>query len=456
MTLPTVIRMTSRPGPTSVRNIERPSRGRPSILVIGTLDTKSLEIGAIAKHIELLDGDVTFLDTSGRAHVTPLPEDFTTGRYLIAREDVAAAAGTSAEDVDRLPRGEAVAALRRGVAHHVTELASQGRIHAALCVGGAGAYIARDAFALLPVGFPKLIVSPLASGSRAFEPYVGTRDVATLHSVADIVGINAITEPIFRTAAGYIVGAARAAVASAELPPRPTVVISMNGNTTDALMRVRDILEASGRSVLAFHANGVGGRALEEFVATGQATAVLDYTTTELAGHEIGGLMDAGAGRMETAGRLGIPQVLIPGCLDFVTCGPPSEAESEFPGRTTFLHNPELTLVRLSADEMSLMGHTFAAKANRAHGTTIVVVPLKGFSVQDAEGKAFWAPESTHAFVRALQDRLDPTIPLHLVPHHINDAEFVDFVLGQLNLVLPRMPASAAVEHVSPTTPSIV
>jgi uncharacterized protein (UPF0261 family) len=366
-------------------------------------------------------------------------EQLASGRRLVSREDVAVAAGTSSESVDALPRGEAVAALRLGVARHAARLVSAGRVHGALCLGGAGAYIARDAFAALPVGFPKLIVSPLASGSRVFEPYVGTRDVATLHSVADIVGVNAVTAPVYRTAAGYIVGAAR----STRLGPSsssPAVVISMNGNTTAGLMRVKSALEASGYSVVAFHANGVGGRALEEFVAAGEVAAVLDYTTTELAGHEVGGLMDAGATRMTAAGHRGVPQVLVPGCLDFVTCGAPEAAEREFPGRTTFMHNPELTLVRLTAEEMAALGRTFAEKANSATGPVIVCIPTRGLSVENAEGKPFWQPDADAAFSAAVQEHLRPGIPLHLVAQHINDPEFVEFVLDQLHSVLPQIP----------------
>lgn len=410
------------------------------ILLLGTLDTKALEIGAVATYIESLGGEVMLLDTSGRAHPHQTDEQLADGRPLITREDVAAAAGTTASDVEQLPRGEAVAALRSGVARLATDLVSRDVVHGALCVGGAGAYVARDAFAALPMGFPKMVVSPLASGSRVFEPYVGIKDVATLHSVADIVGRNPVTDPVYRSAAGYIVGAARAAHVGATSDGTsggaPAVAISMNGNTTEALMRAKAALEAVGRVVVAFHANGVGGRALEEFVSSGRAEAVLDYTTTELAGHEIGGLMDAGPTRMERAGELGLPQVLVPGCLDFITCGPAEDAAAEFPGRATFLHNPELTLVRLDTDEMRRMGRVFARKANRALGPTVVVVPQGGFSVQDAPGKAFWAPDSDAAFTEELRKHLSSRVPLHAVPYHINDSRFVEYVLDQLSRLL--------------------
>lgn len=431
--------MTSANDPGTVRNIERFEASGPVILLIGTLDTKADELGAVAEHIEALGGSVMLLDTSGRAHGNFEVSGPESGRILISRDDVATAAGTTGDAVAALPRGEAVAALRAGVAKHTLDLYESQRIDGALCVGGAGAYIARDAFASLPIGFPKMIVSPLASGNRTFEAYVGTRDVATLHSVADLVGVNSVTDSIYRTAASYIVGAAGAPRSSSLESSRPNVAISMNGNTTDALMRIRHELERSGRAVVAFHANGVGGRALEEFVASGAASAVLDYTTTELAGHAIGGLMDAGATRMETAGAAGIPQVLVPGCLDFITCGPAEAAERDFPNRAYFMHNPELTLVRLTTEEMARLGSLFARKANAARGPVIVCVPLSGLSVQDAPGKAFWDPAADSAFVQSLKRDLRSHVALHLLPHHINDVEFVEFVLEQLMSILPAV-----------------
>src|SRR5262249_18720841 len=155
------------------------------------------------------------------------------------------------------------------------------------------------------------------------------------------IGLNPITSSVYRSAAGYIYGAALSHLLGsdsddAEANGAATVAVSMNGNTTPALMRARDHLERRGYRFGAFHANGTGGRALEDAVRAGQVDAVLDYTTTELGAHVVGGLMDPGPDRMEAAGRAGIPQVLVPGCIDFITCGPLAAAEAEFPGRVYF------------------------------------------------------------------------------------------------------------------------
>lgn len=356
---------------------------------------------------------------------------------LITRAEVATASGSTIGELSDLQRGEAVGRMREGVKQVTVALFAADRIDGAICIGGAGAHLAGPAFQQLEVGFPKMVVSPLASGQRQFEPYVGLRDVVVMHSVADIAGINDITERIYGTAAGYIVGAAesyrrRMAGPIAADDGEETITISMNGNTTKAMDRARQRLEAEGFAVVIFHANGVGGRALEDFVRSGTVYAVLDYTTTELAADLVGGLMIAGPERMEAAGRLGVPQVLVPGCVDFITCGPWEVAEAEFPGRVMFAHNPELTLVRLTAAEMAELGTIFARKANSAVGPTSILIPRRGFSVPDTEGGPFWDPVANLAFTDALLAEIDQRVKVEVLDAHINDDSFADAAVTEL------------------------
>jgi len=419
------------------------------VLVIGTFDTKAVELAALASDIEALGGAVTFLDTSARYAEHP-GDDVLRGRHFIDQDAVAQAAGSTCAQVSALPRGEAVSALRSGVTNLLDNLVGAGEIDGAVCMGGAGTHIAGPALQELPLGFPKLIVSPLASGSRTFDPYVGIRDVAVMHSVADIIGVNTVTTPVYRAAAGYIYGAALSYAtgqkhAIPSLQNSVTVAVSMNGNTTPALMRARARLEGHGIQFVAFHANGTGGRALEDAVQSGRVNAVLDYTTTELGFHVVGGLMNPGPHRMESAAKAGLPQVLVPGCTDFITAGPADAAEQEFPGRVYFGHNPELTLVRLTADEMAELGAISARKANMSTGPTEIVVPMGGFSVPDAPGKAFWNPQADGAFVATLRSELADHITLTVRNEHINDNAFIDYVLTALLGLLEQQ--SAQISH---------
>jgi uncharacterized protein (UPF0261 family) len=433
-------RMNQVDGATSVRPIARPAPAM-RILLIATLDTKAPDIAYLAEVIRERGAVPVVMDASTRlGHAEIVPET-----EVIARDGVAAAAGHTIDEINAMPRGEAIAAMRAGVARLTVAMAQRAQINGVACIGGAGAHLSGPAFQALDLGFPKLIVSPLASGDRTFEPYVGLRDVAVLHSVADIAGVNAVTSRVYRAAAGYIVGAARAASngGGGDRWP-PTVAISMNGNTTPAVTQAIRELEQRGRSCVSFHANGVGGRAMEDFIASGQAVAVLDYTTTELAARLVGGLMDPGPTRMEAAGRAGIPQVLVPGCVDFITAGRWAPTEAEFPGRALFAHNPELTLVRLTQDEMASLGRVFAEKASLAAGPTAVCVPLRGFSVPDSEGGVFWDPTADAAFVAALQRHMGDRVAIELVDAHINDPAFVSVVVERLLTLMENAGSSTA------------
>ena len=400
------------------------------MLVIGTLDTKGVEIEFLAEAIAAQGAEALLLDSStgtGQA----------TSRFpVIPREEVARSAESTIDSIADLPRGEAVERMRAGVQKLTAALFVAGEVDAAICIGGAGTHLSGPAFQSLPIGFPKLVVSPLASGRRQLEPYVGLRDVAVMHSVADIAGINDITEKVFNTAAGYIVGAAAAhrderSRGGAD-DGAPTVAVSMNGNTTIAMDLGRARLQKAGYAVVTFHANGVGGRALEAFVEEDRAAAVLDYTTTELGGRP--GRRPDGRRADPDGDRRpqGDPQVLVPGCVDFITCGTLAETEQEFPGRVMFGHNPELTLVRLREDEMAELGAIFAAKANLSTGPTSVLVPKEGFSVSDVSGGPFWDPEADGAFISALLDNLDSRIRAQVIEAHINDEGFADAAVDEL------------------------
>jgi uncharacterized protein (UPF0261 family) len=400
----------------------------PGVLLIGTLDTKGDEIAYVADQLRASGCRPIVLDSGVLGKPSWDEADF-------PREAVAEAAGTTLADLRELPRGDALARMADGVKTIALALAADGRVEGALCIGGAGVSLAVPAFEALGHGFPKLLVTPLASGQRRFVAFIGTADTAVMHSVADIMGINDVTEPVFVESAGFIAGAVQARRRAMQIDGRAhryLIAASMNGNTTPALMYAKQQLAACGAELVTFHANGAGGRAMEQLAEQGLFRAVLDYTTTELAGEIVGGLMSAGPARMEVAGRLGLPQVLVPGCLDLITTGRYEETEASWPNRSLYRHNPEFTLVRLTSDEMATLGRYFAEKANRALAPVRICVPLNGFSVPNYPGGPFWDPDADRAFLAALQETLSPQIEVDAVDAHINDVRFVDHVVNVL------------------------
>jgi uncharacterized protein (UPF0261 family) len=405
-----------------------------TILLIGTLDTKGREIAYVRERILALGADVLVLDSGILGEPLDCVPD-------ISRAAVAHAAGSSIDALRAAgTRGAAVEKMKDGVRQVALDLFAEGRIGGVLCLGGAeGAVLGAAAMKALPIGVPKIIVTPIASGRRHFGPLIGTRDILVMHSVIDILGINPISRAVFDNAAAAMVGMTQngaGALTPASADSGHYVAITMLGNTTRPVMRIKDRLAEHGLEAVIFHSNGVGGPAMEELAETGMFAGVIDYTTDELADQLIGGFHQGGAHRLERVGALGLPQVVVPGCVDFTVHGPRDEVPDRFQERPAYYHNPEFTLVRVLQDEMAQLGGIMARKLNAARGPLVVVVPTAGLSIPNVPGGAFWDPAADAAFRDALRADLRPAIPLIFVDAHVNDPAFADRVADEfLNLV---------------------
>ena len=386
-----------------------------TIAVLGTLDTKGREHAFVAERIRSHGHDVLLIDVGTGAEPVVAAD--------ISRADVAAAGGLDlAAVVARGDRGECVAAMAGAAAALVGRLVEEGRIQGLISLGGGGGTaIATAAMRPLPIGFPKLVVSTLASGNTA--PYVGTSDIVMMPAVVDVQGLNRISRTILARAAGAICGMVEADVAPGR-DDKPLVVASMFGNTTGCLEAAVPLLEAAGYEVLVFHATGTGGRALEALVASGLVAGVLDITTTELADELVGGVLSAGPERLDAAARHGVPAVIVPGCLDMVNFGPPETVPEQFAGRRFYAHNPQVTLMRTSAEEAAALGQLVAGKVNASRGPVRVLLPRRGLSVIGAPGGPFHDPAADAALCEALESGLRPGIPCTSLDCGINDPAF--------------------------------
>jgi uncharacterized protein (UPF0261 family) len=413
-------------------------RSEPGIALIGTLDTKGAEIAYVRDRLRALGARPVVVDSGILGEPDGIVAD-------VARAEVARAGGRDLEAVRAAgSRGAAVQLMLDGVRAVVLGLYAEGRVHGVLCLGGAeGALLGAAAMHALPVGVPKLIVSPSASGRRAFGPFVGEADVTVMHSVVDILGLNEISRAIFDNAAAGIVGmAARGGRAVGRLGER-CVGITMLGQTTPGVMRVRDALVRAGHEPVIFHANGVGGPAMEHLIEAGALGGVIDYTLSELANSLLDGIHATGPDRLRVAGRHGLPQVVVPGCVDFFNQGPRESLPERYRARKSYFHNPVATLVRLDASEEAALGALVAERLSEATGPVHVVVPTRGFSLADAEGGDLWDPDADRAFLDALRAALRPDIPYEAVDAHVDDPAFADLV-AERYLTLTQEPAHAA------------
>lgn len=399
-----------------------------TVLLIGTLDTKGPETAYLRDRVRDLGCDTLVLDSGILGEAVGITADFN-------RRQVAEAAGSTIDLLRNAgTRGKAVEEMLKGVRKIALELFNAGKIHGVASLGGAeGAVLAAAAMKVLPVGFPKLIVSPLASGHRKFAPFVGTKDVLVMHSVVDILGLNPVSQTVFDNAAGAITGMAKAyALGRKHTQNRRAIAATMLGNTTRPLMRIRPEFETKGYDFVIFHANGVGGPAMEELIAQGYFVGILDYTLSEVAGQIAGGFHDGGPSRLDAAGQAGIPQVIVPGCLDFMVFGAKHEVPEQLQDRPMYYHNPEFTLVRVTREEQLRAAHFLIEKVNKAKGPVTLLVPLGGGSIMDIEGGVFWDPETNHLCREALKSSLNPNIRYREINAHINDETFADAALEEM------------------------
>ena len=398
------------------------------ILIIGTFDTKGEELRFLRDQILSRNQAARTLDAGV---LQPSPPDVD-----ISNEQVAAAGGKSLRElVQQRDRGQAVAAMTRGAAKIAQKLFAQGEIKGIISLGGgSGTVIGAGAMRSISVGIPKVMVSSMASGNT--RPYVGTSDISMMHSVVDISGLNRISKPILRNAAGAICGMAGEKEESLS-GERPLVAATMFGVTTPCVTEAKRIIEENGYEVLVFHANGPGGMAMEQLTGEGQIQAVLDITTTELPDELLGGKGSAGPHRLEKAGERGIPQVVVPGAMDMVNYFPDA-IPPQFRNRILYIHNPATTLMRTNVEENRQLGEIMGQKLSRAKGPAVVYLPLGGFSAIDAPGQPFFDPAADGAFMNALKRSLPSRIPVIERDAHINDPPFAREVAQALLKLLKQ------------------
>jgi uncharacterized protein (UPF0261 family) len=387
-----------------------------TIAVLGTMDTKGEEHAFVAELIRKR-GHVPLVIDVGTLEVPKLQPDIT-------REEVARAANIDlAALVARRDRGESVTAMSKGAPAILSRLYAEKKIAGVISLGGGGGTaIATAAMRALPIGFPKLMVSTLASGNTA--QYVDVKDIVMFPSIVDVAGLNRISRQILTRAAGAICGMVESEPQPAS--DKPIIVASQFGNTTQCVNHARALLEKEGFEVLVFHATGVGGRTMESLIEAGLVTGVLDITTTEWADEVVGGILSAGPTRLEAAAKKGVPAIVTPGCLDMVNFGARDTVPAKFEGRNFYQHNPQVTLMRTTPEECRKIGEAMAQRLNLSRGPVTVLLPLRGISVISAAGQPFHDAAADQALFDALKSNLRRDIEVRELDANVNDASFAE------------------------------
>ena len=407
-----------------------------TVIVAGTFDTKGKELRFLADRMKALRIPVRTVDlsTSGKPASVEVP-----AMQVAAMHP----AGTSA--VFSGDRGQSVSAMAEAFARWV---AREPGIAGIVSAGGSGGTtLATAGMRVLPVGIPKLMVSTVAAGDVA--KYVGGADIMMFHSVADVQGLNSITEAVLSNAAHAMAGMV-ARLPSAEQwearrrAARPAIGITMFGVTTPLVQAVTKRLEGT-YDCLVFHATGIGGRAMENLGDSRLLSAFLDLTTTEVADMLVGGVFPATADRFGAAIRTGLPYVGSVGALDMVNFGPRETVPEKFRARNFVIHNPNVTLMRTTRDENRAIGEWIGERLNAMKGPVRFLLPEGGVSMLDAPGKPFHDPEADNALFEALERTVRQTSQCRIerVRGNINDDVFVDAVVASFQSINPKLQKSA-------------
>ncbi len=403
-----------------------------TVVLIGTLDTKGPEMAYLRDRLQELGLSTIVIDSGILGEPLDIVPD-------IPHEKSATYAGSSLEAMRSAgSRGKAVALMRESLRNLISELYERDQLDAVVSMGGAeGAVMGAAAMMVLPVGVPKVLVSPIASGYHFFEPLVGTRDMMIVHSVVDILGLNPIACSVFDNVAAALYGMVMHG-RGLSAPKGRNIAMTMLGNTTTAVMAAKARLENAGYEAVIFHSNGVGGPAMEELAVQDQFVGVIDFTTNEVYDPIVGGIHDGGPDRLEVIGRLGLPQVVVPGCIDFSVWNAGTVPDL-LNGRPMYDHNPEYVLVRASSDEMAELGRIFAQKLNPAKGPVKMAIPLQGLSIPNVPEGVFWDPDADSRFIGELKQHLRTDIPIELYECHVNDPAFGEAVADLfIHLIEPQ------------------
>jgi uncharacterized protein (UPF0261 family) len=392
--------------------------------IVGTFDTKGEELTYLKDILGHLNVPARLVDLS-----TQQSDSGPSRQVDISSQLVASYHPKGADAVFSLKeRGEAVTAMALAFQMYVRK--HKGDIAGMLGIGGSGnTALITPGMRELPIGTPKFMLSTVASGNVA--PYVGPNDIAMIYSVVDIAGLNSISRKVLANAANALAGTLRFAVPETRQEERAAIALTMFGVTTPCVNYIVEKLNKSYECFV-FHATGVGGQTMEKLVDSGRVTGVIDVTTTEVADLLMGGVMSAGEGRFDSIARTKVPYVGSCGALDMVNFGSLDSVPPQYKDRKLLVHNPQVTLMRTTADENRKMGEWIAHKLNACEGEVRFLLPLKGVSILDTEGQMFYDPAADAALFDALESNFIPSAKRKLIklPYAINQEAFSEALIS--------------------------
>lgn len=400
------------------------NRNSESVVIIGCFDTKAEDFAYLYSclsdgHTDLLTINIGVLGTTDRFPV---------------HVEAEAVAKAGASDIYTLrknkDRGEAIEVMGKGASTILARLLSEKNIKGVIGMGGGGGtYMTLAAMQAVPFGIPKVCLSTLAT--KDVSEKVGNKDIVLIPSIVDVAGLNQISRVLIAQAAGAITGMMKTKVRH-DINVKGSIAISVFGNTAISADSCTELLRSEGYDVLAFHAVGTGGMTMESLTGDGVFDAVLDLTTTELADELCGGVCSAGPNRLTAAGTMGVPQIVVPGCLDMVNFGALASVPKKYKGRQLFSWAPDVTLMRTNTEENKVLGELIADKINASKGLVTVLLPLGGLSKIGGAGEIFHNPEIDKVLFDTLRKHVKSSVKIIDVDANINTVAFAEHAVQAL------------------------
>lgn len=408
-----------------------------TIIILSTLDTKGSEAAFLKKLIQERGHRVILLDTNTGGEPS-IPPD-------ISAKEVAEAGGGNIEEMRKMKETAEVSSIMvEGAIQKVKSLLEKGGLDGIISFGGASnTAIATAIMKSLPFGIPKLMLSSMAAVPAYAGGYFGTKDIAILHSVVDVVGFNPLVKDVLKRAAGAICGMVELGGGPNSLPKtvreKELIALTEFKFSEECCSHVRHLLEEKGFEVIPFHAQGMGDRAMEDLIGEGLFQGVMDIVPAGVGEELLGGNRAAGPKRLEKAGEMGIPQIIAPCGFDMLSCGPLERGDRDDPlwvsknikNRKLFIPDAFRVQARTTSQELREIAREVARKLNQSKGPVAVLIPLKGWSSLDKEGMPLYDPDADRAFIHELKIHIDPKISIVELDLHLNTREFAEEAVNQ-------------------------
>jgi uncharacterized protein (UPF0261 family) len=401
---------------------------KKGIVIVCNLDTRGEDIVFVKRLIADRGHEPILLDFS-MEEPPPFPGDIRT-------EDVALRGGLPIEVVREKYRSDRDTATNNqiaGAAAIVDDLLKQGRVHGIIGIGGGTAtLVATSIMKRLPFGMPKLMASPMAAHPAYIDKYVGTRDITMHHTVLDIVKMNPLLKAQIINAVGAICGMVEMTQGPDITFDNPCVAVSSFGFGEMAVQAALGMLEQAGFIPIVCHAQGKGDKAMEEMIRDGAFCGVLDICIGGVIEHLFKGNRDPGPERLMAAVETGIPMVLAPCGLDILSYGGRADMLEKTKDRVQYVQDALRVQVRTTADELCQAADVIAKRLNQAKGEWTFLIPLKGWSSLDREGRPIYDPVADAAFVARLKERLVDPKRVKEVDLHLYTTEFARAAVDEL------------------------